>query len=217
MNQKNLIRFVTVLFLLISSIEIVGVAYDSELIQLLFKPLIVPSLILLYYCSNKTRNYWYIAALFFSFLGDVFLLDKKDYFLFGVGAFLITQLLYIKLMLGQIKGVKWYLVMIAALPFAIYLGVFLSILEPSLGDLFAPVFFYGLSLSVFGVLALVNLLLKKDQWAWILFVGATLFILSDSMIALNKFHEARDFYPVSIMLTYVTAQFLIYQFMSRKI
>lgn len=217
MSQKNISKFATLLFLLISCIEIVGVAIDSALIQLLFKPLIIPSLILLYYCSAQKRNYWYIAALFFSFLGDVFLLDKQDYFLFGVGAFLVTQLLYIKLMLGQVKDAKWVQVIFAAIPFGIYLSVFLSVLKPNLGELFVPVFVYGLSLSLFGALALLNLILKRDQWSWILFVGALLFILSDSMIALNKFHEARDFYAVSIMVTYVSAQFLIYQYMSRRI
>ncbi|MBL4643249.1 MAG: hypothetical protein JKY44_06630, partial [Flavobacteriaceae bacterium] len=38
---------------------------------------------------------------------------------------------------------------------------------------------------------------------------AILFILSDSLIALNKFYEPNELYGVTIMITYIFAQFLI--------
>ena len=44
-----------------------------------------------------------------------------------------------------------------------------------------------------------------------------MFIASDSMIALHKFHEPKLFYPVAIMVTYVLAQYLIYRFISSGI
>ncbi len=47
-------------------------------------------------------------------------------------------------------------------------------------------------------------------------VGAVLFILSDSMIALFKFHDPKAIYPIATMITYVLAQYLIYQFMTAQ-
>ena len=59
-------------------------------------------------------------------------------------------------------------------------------------------------------------LIKKDQASLTLLSGAILFILSDSMIALNKFYEAQSIYPAAIMITYIIAQFLIFRYMIRS-
>ena len=40
-------------------------------------------------------------------------------------------------------------------------------------------------------------------------IQSIIFIFSDSLIALNKFYESNDLYGVSIMITYILAQFLI--------
>jgi uncharacterized membrane protein YhhN len=67
-------------------------------------------------------------------------------------------------------------------------------------------------ISVFGITALQNYLTRNDAASGILLLGALLFIASDSMIAINKFLEPHMVYPVAIMLTYVLAQYFIYQY-----
>ena len=42
-----------------------------------------------------------------------------------------------------------------------------------------------------------------------LFLGAIIFIISDSMIALGKFYHPKEIYGIAIMITYVVAQYLI--------
>ena len=54
--------------------------------------------------------------------------------------------------------------------------------------------------------------LKKDQkQKRIVVIGAILFVLSDSLIAINKFYmtESNEFIGSGIMLTYVLGQFFI--------
>lgn len=41
------------------------------------------------------------------------------------------------------------------------------------------------------------------------FLGTIIFIISDSLIALHKFYEPKQFYSITIMLTYIVAQYLI--------
>jgi uncharacterized membrane protein YhhN len=43
----------------------------------------------------------------------------------------------------------------------------------------------------------------------LVFAGSVLFVASDSMIAINKFHTAIPLSGFWIMLTYITAQYLI--------
>ncbi len=207
------IKLFATLFFTVSFLDILGVVLQHELLQNIFKPMIILSLIALYFVSVTTKNYWYVLALAFSFLGDVLLLDKNNLFLFGIAAFLLTQLLYIKIIWTQIKESSLQQKWLAVIPFVIYLVVLLFVLHENLNEYLIPVVIYGSAISVFGMIALLNYISDNTKMNRILLVGAILFIASDSMIALNKFYQEKPFYGIAIMTTYVLAQYLIYLFM----
>jgi len=217
MKINNTAKGLTALFFTVSVLDIVGVFLNNSLIQAIFKPIIIPSLIALYFFTVVKKNNLYILALVCSFLGDIFLLDKNNMFLFGIAAFLITQLFYIIIIVKQMKKPSAFHKYLYAFLFANYIVYLLSLLKPNLGDLFYPVLIYGVTISVFGLVATLNYVTKRTKHELILMLGALLFIASDSFIALNKFHESRSFYPVAIMITYVLAQYLIYRFMREEV
>jgi len=217
LKKKHLIKGLTVLFLTVSALDIIGVAIDNSLLQIIFKPMIILSLIALYYFTVEKKNNFYLMALFFSFLGDVFLLDKNNMFLYGIAAFLITQVFFIVIIVKQMKKPSTFHKYLYAFLFLNYIVYLLSLLKPNLGELFYPVLVYGVTISVFGLVATLNYVTKRTKPELILMLGALLFIASDSIIALNKFHEPRTFYPVTIMITYVLAQYLIYKFMAKEV
>ncbi len=196
-------------FVLVSAVDIFAIILGDSLWQTLSKPLIIPALTAYYLLRTTSINKWYVIALFFSFAGDVLLLDKSNLFLVGIGAFLITQILYISIFSKGLRGVSFAYKLKAILPFLVFYAVLMNVLIPGLNDFLVPVLIYGLAISLFGTVALLNYLIKKDGISLRLFSGAVLFILSDSIIALNKFHHERSFYPVIIMITYIVAQFLI--------
>ena len=210
MTDKNhLSKILLFVFLLVSLIDIIAILNNSSLWQTIAKPLIIPALLAYYITSSKSKNKLYIAALIFSFAGDVLLLDKSNLFLFGIGAFLITQLLYVYIFSKGLGKSSRTNKIRAGIPFLVYFIVLITVLKPGLQDLFIPVLVYGLAISLFGTVALLNYLIKRDVISLRLFTGAVLFILSDSFIAFNKFHHERWFYPVIIMITYIVAQYLI--------
>jgi len=206
---KNL----TILFFVVAISDVIGIIFNITWLQIVSKPLIILTLLVLYYFSAEQRNNWYLLALFFSFLGDVFLLDKNGYFLLGIGSFLITQILFIKLIISQLRKVRVHHIIITMLPFVVYFTVLISAIKENLTEFFIPVVIYGITISFFGMVSLLNYFINKSKRSVVLLIGAVLFIASDSMIALNKFHEPRIIYPVAIMITYIFAQYLIYRFM----
>ena len=206
---KNL----TILFFVVAISDVIGIIFNITWLQIVSKPLIIVTLIVLYYFSAEQRNNWYLLALFFSFLGDVFLLDKTGYFLLGIGSFLITQIIFIKLIISQLRKVRVHHIIITLLPFVVYFTVLISTIKENLTEFFIPVVIYGITISFFGMVSLLNYFINKSKRSVVLLIGAVLFIASDSMIALNKFHEPRIIYPVAIMITYIFAQYLIYRFM----
>ena len=212
----KLSTIVKILFVIISLLDILGLLIHVALLELIAKPFIIISLMAIYLTSVKNKNYWFLAALFFSFLGDVFLLDNNDMFLFGIAAFLITQLIYIKIIIGYLYHSSKSQKLQAILPFAIYFILLIYLLIDNLGEYLIPVLVYGLTISVFGIVSLLNYIINKSQTSKLLLFGAFLFIASDSMIAFDRFYESKGFYSVLIMITYILAQYLICKYLIIK-
>ena len=197
------------IYFIVTALDLIGVGLDIHWLELICKPLIMMSLIAFYWLVSPRRRKIYLAALLFSLLGDIFLLDKEGLFLFGIGAFLVTQILFIVLVVKRSSAFSISKLIASAIPFLVYLVLLMQALVPKLGELFYPVLIYGSVISIFGITALNYHLNQRNANSSMLLTGALLFIGSDSMIALNKFYSPHMIYPVAIMLTYALAQYLI--------
>lgn len=198
-------------FILISILDIIGIIFKIDSLIFIFKPFILLSLLFLYSHSVENRNKWYVMALIFSFFGDVVLLYSGDtVFKFGLGSFLIAHLLFITVVVKRIKKTSLLNSLIAIISFSIVLFLLLFLLKDSLNDLFAPVLIYGITICLFGVVSLIDFLNTRNKKSLFMLIGAIIFILSDSVLAINKFYHAALIFQIAVMVTYVSAQYLIY-------
>jgi uncharacterized membrane protein YhhN len=143
-----------------------------------------------------------LVVLFFAWLGDVFLLipgENPLFFQLGLGSFLFMQFAYIRLFHLRSRGFwHWSL-----LPIAIYVVSLLSFLWPHLAEgLRIPVLVYAVAL---GAMLYFGIKLS-DQ---VIFWGALLFVISDSLLALGKFYYAIPGNSFWVMSTYILAQLLL--------
>ncbi len=202
------------LFVLAVVLDIVGIITGNQLMRFIFKPLIMLLLMMYYSVIVEPENKLYLAVLFFSFLGDVFLLfDSKMNFMLGLTSFLIAHILLIKIVVGMLKKPSISKKLIAIIPFAVIFFGLVFLLKNNLGELLIPVIIYALIITTFGVVSLLNYLTEKSVPNLLLLGGATFFILSDSTLAINKFYQSEAYFPVFIMITYVLAEYLICRFM----
>ncbi len=72
-----------------------------------------------------------------------------------------------------------------------------------------PVTVYGLVISTMLLFALHVASIKNREAAKWLLTGAILFVISDSVLAINKFYYPFEYSGVLIMLTYGMAQWFI--------
>jgi len=182
------------------------------------KPLLVPLLGLYLWQAGRSwgdrRKQTLLLALFFSFLGDVFLLPwpKADFFLFGLGSFLVAQICYASVFwqwpkaksLGRIADNLFWLFL-----FIGYLILLMVAFWPGIAPaLRIPVFLYGLIITTMGAGAFnVSPLLPRPFGSYLL-GGALLFILSDSLIGFQRFgllDGNETLISLGIMLTYMAA------------
>ncbi|CAL2076374.1 lysoplasmalogenase [Tenacibaculum sp. 190524A05c] len=215
-NQNKKALVISLLFIVISVFEIYGTIQNSKLLEFIFKPLITVSLALLYIVSVKKPSFLFISALFFSFWGDVLLLFPEKYFVLGLVSFLLTHLIFIKIIRGFISNVDSKLFLKSAIFFVAYFGGIIYLIFENLNELLIPVLVYGLVISTFGTFATVNYIKNKATENLWLLVGALIFILSDSIIAINKFYMENALLGSLIMITYIVAQYFICKAMIAK-
>lgn len=153
-----------------------------------------------------------VAALVFSWLGDVLLMfetKNENFFIFGLIAFLIAHILYIlffeKIILAETLKKRYWIF----LPVMIYYVILISVLSPTLEDMKWPVRVYSIVISYMLIKAMQTGWIK-DKKAILFFIsGASLFVISDTLLALNKFYQPFAYAGIFIMLTYGIAQLLI--------
>ncbi|MBD2703290.1 lysoplasmalogenase [Spirosoma sp. BT702] len=214
--------FFTFTFATVTLLEMLGDTLSIRWLHYVCKPLIMG--LLLYYVWQQFRSAtytgplrWLMVGMGFALLGDVFLMIQEvDLFALGLGAFLVMQICYSRAFWLEIqasgKTIRPRTFSLTAIPFVLYNGIFLFLLKPrfflnpDLKPLWWPVVGYVFCLSLMGVLAFLRKGLLAYGWVAI---GAVLFILSDSAIAIDKF-----LLPISgatwfIMTTYAIAQYLI--------
>ncbi len=204
------------IFLLITCAYFTGMALQNEVLLLIFKPLLVTSL-LGYFVSatagvSSSLKTWVIGALVFSIAGDSLLMFSNRnelYFILGLIAFLIAHIFYIICFhtirtKEDING-KWYVAIIVV----VYYILIINFLLPHLGALKYPVLIYGLVISFMLLVAIHLYDLRDNLTARFLLTGAILFVLSDSVLAINKFYKPFSWGGWAIMLTYTLAQWML--------
>ncbi len=210
----NKIKVAFFVFVLVSIADIIGIIFKLPSLIVVVKPFILLSLLALYMVSVTKRNAWYMLALIFSFLGDVFLLfEGVQFFIIGLVSFLIAHILFIKIVVGWLQKSSFQHKILAFIPFVITFLALIFLLKDSLNELLIPVVVYGITISLFGAISLLNYLNSKSIKALWMFLGAVVFISSDSILAINKFYVPKEIFDLLIMVTYIVAQYLIFRSM----
>jgi uncharacterized membrane protein YhhN len=194
------------------ALETIGTVYSGILV----KALIIPILIWMYLRFVKGEGNRFhrmiIAALVFSWIGDITLqlVQFREYFfLIGLGSFLVAQLIYMIAFFSTRGANIIYKRLYLVFPMVLYGGLILMLLWDGLGDMLIPVMVYCIVILTM-VLGAVNRKYKVNPQSFqLVLFGAILFVLSDSMIALNKFVQPFELARVAIMFSYITAQYLI--------
>ena len=199
-----------ILFIGVSILYVFGILIDNISLRFIFKPLILVSLMIYYSSSVQEKSQLFLAALFFSFLGDIFLLFESEInFILGLVSFLLAHIMFIVLVVRMLKKPSSKNGLIAFIPFVITFSGLLFLLKDSLGEMMIPVIIYGAVISIFGTVSLLNYLTSKTKESMFLLIGAVFFVLSDSVLAINKFYDSMAFYPLIVIVTYILAQYFI--------
>jgi uncharacterized membrane protein YhhN len=137
--------------------------------------------------------------------GDIFMMLKAKMFVEGLVSFLLGHLFYISAFLTVMTPrVDFGTV----LPLFIFGAAMMTILFPHLGKMKVPVAVYILVITVMGGLAIQRYVDAGGAAAFRAFAAAVLFIVSDSLLAVNRFVRPVPMAQAGILSTYFAAQIL---------
>lgn len=203
------------IYIAFSIIYLVALLSGNEYLDLYLKPALIPLLGFAVYAYKRfpSRN-TLLTALAFSWIGDVILLFAdiaEIYFILGLVSFLISHIIFCTLFNKQHHTqVRNNLIFrIGCAVIVVYLVGMISFLLPTLGDLKIPVIIYAFVICTMLLFALDGFLTWSKPGNKYIFIGAIIFIFSDSILAMNKFHSPIEKSVFFIMLTYLVAQYLI--------
>lgn len=183
-------------------VELIAIGGGWTQVAFITKPLLM-ILLLVWFFNNVPKDlplrYFIATALFFSWSGDIFLMLESNgsvWFMLGLGSFLLAHMMYILFFLRVRKKEK---LTGLRLPVFACVVIYVSTLCVAL---------YAITIGTMLVAAFYAFH-PNQAAANACITGAILFVMSDSLLAINKFYQPFTGAGILIMLTYALAQFAI--------
>jgi uncharacterized membrane protein YhhN len=177
----------------------------------LCKPLATFLIISLAFTNWRIRkdaySFWITLGLVFSLVGDVALMWSRQYFEEGLAAFLLTHIAYLMAYSRDARFPPRFRLWLVYLAFAALLYQFIS--RDLSSGLKISVALYAFFLLSMGAQAMNRFLILRTASARWAAIGAIFFILSDSLLSIDRYRMPIPLAPVFILVPYYLGQWLI--------
>ncbi len=206
--MERIVLYLAFVYVPIVCAVLYAYAKRKPTLRIIFKSLFVPSLAALYLLAAERVSAWILLALLFGWLGDIALLGRKHWNLYaGMGLFGIGHVCYITGMLCTRPRVS-PLAAVSAVWIVGCLFLVGKLLLPRVPKrLRIPGAAYALLLSANAATALYLACVSDPHAPYVLcFFGGLVFIISDGLIAYDKFGRKTALGQFFIMATYILAQ-----------
>jgi uncharacterized membrane protein YhhN len=159
--------------------------------------------VLAFIAISGSRGKLLFASLLFCAAADIALeLAAGKYFVIGLGLFLIAHILLIVTFSRDFKFQISKIPVIVLL--IVYSKMMAFVMTPSLKEMAIPVYIYMTAITLMGIFA--SLRAAKNDFT---LYGGISFIVSDSVLAINKFMMPVPAADYAVMITYYLSLFLI--------
>lgn len=183
---------------------------DTKSMLYFFKPLTTILIILMAYHMGPPEwtpyFYWLLAGLVFCLFGDIFLMFPDRMFMHALVAFLIGQVLYT---LAFTSGIGFGFSLYFVVPLLLYGILIFIVLLPHLQGLRLPVLLYIIIICCMAWQAWERWQRVGGTRTFLAAVGAVIFMISDTVMAMNRFRKPFTRAHTMSLSAYYLAQWFI--------
>ena len=213
MIKHKLANALLTAFFIVAFIEIIAEINGDKSLIWFTKPLLMPLLILYYLKRSHSSNIYFIIALIFSWIANMFFIaNTYQWILYGSVFFLIYRFLIIYIVVKKVKTPGLLPSVIGSLPFVfIYFSVcFFTFKE--LGNDIYIFLLHGVFVTILGGLSLGNYILSTSKSNFYLFLSTMLFAITQFVFILKLFYSNGNLFHALAMVMFVFGQFFLTKF-----
>lgn len=195
------------IYCVIAVVNLAGAFFFKESLRKITKCCLMPALLVFYLLGAERILFLVVAALVFSWAGDILLInkDKPAFFRLGLAAFLVSHVFYIIAFL-TLAGSVHTLALIISVVIAVPVGLaLLKLLNPD-PPMKIPVTAYSVVILLMSLSALQLMIARPGFTGILVFAASVVYLFSDTFMAYLLFHGKPKYFNVITMIPYIIAQ-----------
>lgn len=180
------------------------------------KPFLIPFIILFYVFSSHNIIWLLVAALIFSWLGDIFLMIKGNkWFTVGGCCFGVSHILFVIVYTNDIiwSNVKLFIIIPVAIIYIVITTLIIrAVVKKTPRPMIPAMYVYLVANGTMNIFAIMQLMSYPCAATIIAYIGALMFYLSDCSLFLVRYSEHPEMIfkkHFTVMLLYALGEFLI--------
>lgn len=213
-KSTNEVNVLILLFFVVTFAEVLAEFFVLTNFIYLLKPLLCPILITIYWKSSIKKNNYFVLALIFALVANIFFIAKDfSSILLGSLFFMFYRIIIIYLVVKIVKIKNYLPVFLGSIPFAIVLLYVTCLTIDELGKGLYIYMMQIIFMSFLGGFSLANYIIDNNKMNFWLLLSSILFTLIQFIIILKIYYiNVFIFQPIA-MLFYAIAQYSLYKFM----
>lgn len=208
-RKSRFVNTVAIVYLFVGILAVILEFFKDRDLLHLVKPLVMPTLIFMYWCSTRRINTIYLVALLAAWVANLFATSSMLIpMVVGTLFLLIFKVFYVKLLTSTIKVKEFFPLAVSSVPFLLFYTLLSIVAYSSVKDLFFLYLTNSILFVVMGAYALANFFSKSRKSSVYLLVAVGCLMIDQVFsFVLNGNFEA-----VGLLFFYL-AQYLFCRFL----
>lgn len=213
-RDKKIEVCLTVLFFVVSFVEIVAEYFESTLIVYITKPMILLILGILYWKTSPKINNIYIAALLFSWIANLFFISADfSYIFIGALLFGVHRILTIYIVIKHIKLPGIFPIVVGCVPFFFIYMYLVNLTHEDIKEGLYIFIAQCILISFLGGLSVGNYVLRSSRASTMLLMSTLFFAISQFIFVIRLYYAELNIFQPMLMALFVIGQYMFYKFL----
>lgn len=201
------------LYFAVGFAEVLSEIYKNSFFIYFLKPLLLPILAFIYYKNSKVRNNYYLTALFFGVLANIFFISRTfESVIIGSLFHVFYRILIIYIIIKSL-GIKHFLALfLGSIPFIVVFSYAAMLTMDDLGDALYIFIVQSLFMSFLGGYSISYHIIENNKMSFWLLISNVLFALIQFLFVIRMYYLSVDIFQPILMCLFIIAHFAFYKF-----